>query len=342
MSVIIGGRPLGPPPVTPPPIQPTDGAAYTPYPATEVSRPSYGGFTISSSRGSVNFQGTFEALQGWFGLGPTKRTPNNFSPLGIDGVVRNRRRPVTRGPREMGGPVHVQAPTALERSAEMRHLLAVLSPLDDSPLTFSAFIEDGELITAECDAVFDGGDEFQAQAAYDTRAVLQVKFFFADYRFFGKARPKTIAATGDAEPFFPIGPIKLRRSTSFGKEVALDVGGDRPTHAVWEWFGPGSRLTVTGSGGEVWEVDLEAPGVTAAPLSAGERVVVVTDRRAVATGVPRVLGPGGEDYWRYVTKRQFFPLKPGADSVLAEVVGASSADGSRLRFLWRPAIEAIL
>ena len=73
-------------------------------------------------------QGPVETLVGWVGLGPPQRRSVNVRPLGIDGYVRNPRRPLTRAHRTMGGPVHVQGGTALERAETMRKLLAVLSP----------------------------------------------------------------------------------------------------------------------------------------------------------------------------------------------------------------------
>lgn len=344
MTVILGGPSSGGGGTIPPPITPVDAdarfvdqetAANFPYPPTVVSEPSYGGFTVSSNRGSIELQGTFEALVGWVGLGPVKRTPNRIRPLGLDGSVRNRRRPLLRAGRTMGGPVHVQAATALERAQEMRKLLAVLSPFDGEPCTLTGRIETGELISGEFDAVFEGGDEWMAAAAWDTSAVLDLEFDFPDPRLYGETRREGQGISASV-PFFPIGPVKVTDSTSFGTPLGLDVGGERPTPAVWTWTGPGTKLTVTGSGGQVWEVDL-----TADPLLAGEQVVVTTDTRATFEGASRVAGPAGADYWQYLSKHGFFPLRPEKDTVTIQVTGTTGPT-SRVELAWRPAVEAIL
>src|SRR5687768_16388942 len=105
MTVVLGGPSSGGGPVDPPVADPrTDlGGAGRRPPCTPVegppriaSRPAYGAFTVSSSRGSIALQGTGEALVGGVGLGAVKRITNRMSPLGLDGRVRNRRRPVIR------------------------------------------------------------------------------------------------------------------------------------------------------------------------------------------------------------------------------------------------------
>lgn len=343
MTVILGpgGGITPPPPPTPAAGSPGVGGgnAYIQPPPTIVSRPSYGGFTLSSSRGSVALQGNIEALVGWTGLGPPRRTAVTANPLGLDGLRLNRRRPVTRSAREMGGPIHVQGGTALERAREMRQLLAVLSPLDDGVVTFTARIETGELVSGECVARFSGGDEWMATAAWDVSAVLELDLLFPDPRFYGETR-RASQSTNTSGPFFPIAPVTLTNSTTFGTLLNLNVGGERPTHATFKWSGPGTKLTVTGSGGEVWEINLLAAGLPAAPLLSGQQVTVITDPRAVGDGASRIVGPGGVDYWKYLTRRTLFPLSPGKDSITIDVLGSGA--GSEVMLEWRPAIEAIL
>lgn len=324
MPVILGvPGAFGGPPDTPPPTYQPPGI------------PSFGGFALTSSRGSVQLQGGYEAIEGWTGLGPTERKVNRRRPLGINGAVVDRQRPTTRSERVMEGPVHVEAPSAVERARLARHLLDVLSPLDESPVTFSARVDTGEVVTGECWAEFSGDDEWQARAAWDLTATLGLRLVFPDFRLFGQRRAARQGGSSGAVPFFPLLPLVISESSSFGQPFRLDVGGDLAVHAVWTWTGPGTKLVVSNAAGRSWGLDL-----TAAPLLAGQKVVVTTDPRAATLGQKRLLGPGGVDYYRYLTPRSLFPLAPGQDTVTLDVLG--DGVGTEVLVEWRPATEAIL
>lgn len=319
MAVVIlgvGGTTASPPPRVPylPPV------------------PSFGGMRLSSNRGVVLLQGLTEALEGWEGLGPAERTPNYSRPLGRDGEIRNPRRPTRRGARTIAGPVHVRGATARERAELMDAVVDVCTTFDGSPLTLT-LNRRGEEVSITGDALFSGGAEFMAQAAWDTSAVVQFEMRCPDPMFYAAERTaRQSASTGTT--FFPIGPVVLADSSTFGETFDLNVGGSRPAWLTAQLTGPMTEVTLTYSDGTAWGLDL-----TADPLLGAETITVRTDPATGLLGVPRIEGPDGSSYWRYLTPRGFRPLLPRSDSVTIDVVGGGP--GSQVLLSWRPAHETV-
>lgn len=321
MTVILSGSS----PVVTPPTGP--GVPYVPPPP-----PSYGEILLRSSRGSVRLTGAAEALEGWEGFGPPRRSVNYSSPLGRDGWIRNRMRPCLVGGREIVGPIHVQAPTARARAELMDRIIDVCTPLDGTEVTFS-INRYGVAYTTSGDVTFEGGAEFSARAAYDRVAIVQFAMTCPDGHFYAAETSQTQRQVEGAA-FFPIAPLILADSTSFGDELEVVTGGTMPTYARVELSGPATSFTYAPVGRRPFELDL-----TDVPLLAGEKIVVRTDPASGLAGQYRVEGPAGESYWRYLTQRAFVPLQPGSDRIVLDVPGAGN--GTEVRVFWRPAVQAV-
>lgn len=328
MPYILAGADLTPTPTTPTPNTPAPGTPPSPV------VPSHGNMTLSSNRGVVYLRGDVEALQGWEGLGPTRRTPNRSTPLGRDGTIRNRLRPITRDERRVVGPCHVAGRTPRERAQLMDKIIDICSPLDGSEVRLTLNRYD-EPVYCSGDALFGGASEFMAEAAYDRAALVQLDLSCPDPNFYSVREYQTKQGKVTGAPFFPIGPAILADSTSFGSPLAVRVGGTWPTWAYFRITGPLTNFTATWSDGSSFGFDL-----TAAPLDGNRIVQVRTDPASATEGALRVQGPGPNlSYWRYMTSRSFRQLQPGTDSITFDVAG-ETAD-TVVRMFWHRAYQAV-
>ena len=291
-------------------------------------------WTLSSSRGSIGLTGAREIMEGSAVLGPAPRSAVLGGALGIDGSIANPLRPYRRSERRMTFIVHIEGDTPELRLTLMRSLLAALTPLDGTLVTASVRLPDGDQASIDGVAEFDG-NSFSPRATWDTIAVVSFDLVCPDPLWRGQERSATQQAATTSVGFFPILPLTIAPSTSIGDPLVLQVGGDAISYPLHVINGPATSFSCESFRGPEWELDLAA-----APLLAGETIEVDTDPRSVFTGRPRVRGPLGEDYTRYLVKRQLFALLPGTERVTYNGAGISSS--TRVAIYWRPRIEAVM
>lgn len=297
----------------------TPGRQITPVPAT------WSGAKVSSSVGEVYLAGDVDILLELTGLGPAPRSANFATALGLPGQQAVRQRPVIDDARRIVGPLHIRGADARERADTQAALLSVLCPPDDSPVTFSLFRGE-KAVSTEGWAQFEQGS-WEAAAAYDEVAIVQLDLACPSPYWLGEQK-SWIFAPDSSAAFFPILPVALAPTRTFGVGSTLVTDGDVPAWPEVRWLGPGTTLTFTTSRG-TWEID-----ATADPLGSGETAVVRTDPASGLAGDLRVEGPGGESWWKYLTQRGLRPLTPGEEQVQVDVTGGDA--NTRVEVLWRP------
>lgn len=319
----------------------TYGSQSGPPPAPYVEPvPSAGGLLLSSSRGSVALSGVHEVLEGTAGLGPAARKAVVSGALGIDGVIVNPRRPYRRDKRLVSFIVHIEGQTPRERAEAQRKLLAVISPYDGTLVRVGARIENDDIVEAFGIAELGGGEEFSAQAFYDSVAVVSFDILFPDPVWRAGTRSKGQQQAATAAAFFPLLPLTLTRTAGLGTAMTLDVGGDTLAYPRHVLTGPATKIRCTSSAGPFWELDLLRAGLPAASIIAGQTIVVDTNPRVVFSGKYRVTGPAGQDYSPYLTSRQLFALEPKIQQLTYLFTGIGA--GSSVTTSWEPGIEAVL
>ena len=127
--------------------------------------------------------------------------------------------------------------------------------------------------------------------------------------------------------WFPILPVRLASSRVLGVATPTPLSGDAPTHPGWLLRGPFTQVTATHvDTGRYWQV--------IDTIAAGDALAVTTDPQAA--GVKRGDGSTGWDTMR--PPYDFWPLQPGPNTVLVEILGANT--GTRAEMLVNPAWAA--
>lgn len=124
----------------------------------------------------------------------------------------------------------------------------------------------------------------------------------------------------EAAPFLSNNPVnvwprKLTRSTALGEAMPVTVGGDVPTAAVIELWGPTTTTTVSSPAGL---------SVVVSALGAGEHLRVDSGRnRDVALN-----GVSQSGWGKIARGARWDPLPPGGTTVTIEVTGATASSAA--------------
>ena len=155
---------------------------------------------------------------------------------------------------------------------------------------------------------------------------MMVLTFEADEPYFLSAEVDTSWKGADPTAWFGIGgtgywvPISLGASAVLG-DLTFDPATDADVWPIWDIVGPGSDPVFTNNTtGETFAFS----GVT---LAAGD--VLEID---LTPGVKTILGPGGVNYFHYLTQTSLWPLVKGSNHITLSLTGATSASYVGLRY----------
>lgn len=130
---------------------------------------------------------------------------------------------------------------------------------------------------------------------------------------------------GGASTFFPIFPLSLGASQTFGTSTVTNAG-DVPTFPVWIIAGPGSDLVLTNlTSGRVLE--------WAGTLGAAEYLIIDTRPGSQSATPKSVIKNDGSNQFGSLTSYDFWPLEPDANTISIELAGSTGS--SQVTADWR-------
>lgn len=273
-------------------------------------------FRLDSNVDGVYISRTAGTVEGRF-MPPIRRTADDV-PL----QPGTRTRSVLHDESEVVLPLHFPGTDPTNLRANLRTWMARLDPTrGDGKLR----ITDPAGAVRELTCSYHDGLGLIEKGTWRQDQLAVVTFVAAD-PYWADASDSTQQWTGGTPPtFFPIFPLKLGQSQTFGISTVTNVG-DVSTYPVWTIDGPGSLLVLTNRRtGRIlaWN----------GTLGAGERLTIDC-RPGSQSGVPKsVKKQDGSNQFGFLSAWDFWPLEPGANEIQIEM--ASTSGASKVTASWR-------